>query len=210
MTTTCYYYRTFARDPLSVKFLVGFLILLDTTHTLCLIHGVYAWFFAQKLLPIFPPTIIATLFITYVALSNSALMAVPFSTSIPMTIYGTIELGSSVLGDVAISASLVYFLHTRRTGFQKTENLVDKLILYSVNVGLVTSAFAIIVLIMWLVFPLNFDFAPFHLTISKLYINSFLASLNSREAKGTTWIDSNNTSGHALSDVRFEGMQMEH
>ncbi|KAL4264373.1 DUF6534 domain-containing protein [Pleurotus pulmonarius] len=52
---------------------------------------------------------------------------------------GGIQLATSLLCDVLITGSLVYFLRQgRSSGFSSTKNVIDTLVLYSINIGLVT------------------------------------------------------------------------
>jgi len=96
--------------------------------------------------------------------------------------FGAVQLVASVICDVTISASLVFFLNKNRRGLRRTQNIVDRLIIYSINVGILTSVVAILNLIFWQAMPQNFNFVIFHYIISKLYINSLLVTLNSRAA----------------------------
>ncbi|RDB19944.1 hypothetical protein Hypma_013123 [Hypsizygus marmoreus] len=103
--------------------------------------------------------------------------------------YGAVQLVASVICDVAISAAMVFLLNKNRNGIKRTESIIDRLIIYSVNVGLVTSVIAILNLVFWQATPQNFNFVIFHYIISKLYINSFLVTLNSRVAYRKTTDD---------------------
>ena len=46
---------------------------------------------------------------------------------------------SADLGDVIISVSLCYYLHSNRTGIQRTERLIDRLIMFIVTRGILAS-----------------------------------------------------------------------
>ncbi|KAG6916465.1 hypothetical protein DXG01_006732 [Tephrocybe rancida] len=74
--------------------------------------------------------------------------------------FGAVQLVGSVICDVLISISLVFFLNKNRNG--------------------VRSIIAILNLVFWQASPQNFNFVIFHYIISKLYINSLLVTLNSR------------------------------
>lgn len=95
---------------------------------------------------------------------------------------GTIEFGSTVACDLLISASMAYYLnkHRQRSGIRRTENLLEKLIVYVIGIGLLTSIFAIIVFVTWVALPKQLIFLTFHSIISKLYVNSLLVTLNAR------------------------------
>jgi len=99
---------------------------------------------------------------------------------------GSIELAATSLCDIAISISLWYYLHRGRSGFARTEKVIDKLILYMVNLGLLTSCASALTLVLWLALPNNFVFVTFTLIRSKLYVNSMLVTLNYRKAAQAT------------------------
>ncbi|KAI0927054.1 hypothetical protein AcV5_007693 [Taiwanofungus camphoratus] len=53
--------------------------------------------------------------------------------------------------------------------------------LYAVNTGILTSAISLCTLILYDTMPENFIFMCFYFIVSKLYANSFLATLNTRK-----------------------------
>ncbi|KAH7929904.1 hypothetical protein BV22DRAFT_1125433 [Leucogyrophana mollusca] len=88
----------------------------------------------------------------------------------------------SVIVDSSIACTLCYYLHQRRTGRKRTDSIINRLLLYSINTGAVTSFFAILVVIMFLGLPDTLAFIGFVQVQSKLYAVSFLATLNSRKS----------------------------
>ncbi|KAK7030678.1 hypothetical protein R3P38DRAFT_2929869 [Favolaschia claudopus] len=98
---------------------------------------------------------------------------------------GSVELAATTLCDIAISAALWWYLHKGRTGFANTEKMIDKLILYMVNLGLLTSVASLLTLILWLVMPHSFAFVSLTLIRSKLYCNAMLVTLNYRQTVRT-------------------------
>ncbi|KAJ8690053.1 hypothetical protein PTI98_012896 [Pleurotus ostreatus] len=114
---------------------------------------------------------------------------------------GGIQLATSLLCDILITGSLVYFLRQgRSSSFRSTRNVIDTLVLYSINIGLVTSILAIITLFIWFTMPQNFIFSTFHIIISKFYINSLLVSLNARRSmRQSTEVD---TEGYTLRTIQ--------
>jgi len=83
--------------------------------------------------------------------------------------------------DIIIAGSLSFYLHTSRTGFGSTDTLINKLMAYAINNGLLTSILDIVVLvfttsggslIFWAIFQI----------IGNLYTNSMMATLNSRRS----------------------------
>ncbi|KAI0250986.1 hypothetical protein BJV78DRAFT_517121 [Lactifluus subvellereus] len=101
---------------------------------------------------------------------------------------GSIALSLGVVTDVITAASLSYFLHKMRTGYKRSDTLINRLIIYSVNTGLITSVFSAAVLVSYNLMPSNLIFISFYFSLSKLYANSCLATLNTRrfvQGRGT-------------------------
>ncbi|KAI0959388.1 hypothetical protein AcW1_004224 [Taiwanofungus camphoratus] len=83
-------------------------------------------------------------------------------------------------GDLVIALSLCFMLHRSRTGFRRSDGLINKLIVFTVNTGLLTSVCAVCSLIAIVVLPGTFIYICFYFTLGRLYTNSILATLNAR------------------------------
>ncbi|KAF9564489.1 hypothetical protein CPC08DRAFT_247401 [Agrocybe pediades] len=92
-----------------------------------------------------------------------------------------LRLSSAAVCDTAIAVSLTYFLHKKRTGFKKTDEMINYLILFSINSGLLLSAISIASLITYLVVPRTWVYTALCFLLSRLYATTFLCSLNSRQ-----------------------------
>ncbi|KLO07737.1 hypothetical protein SCHPADRAFT_1001444 [Schizopora paradoxa] len=88
----------------------------------------------------------------------------------------------AVASDLLINASLCYWLNTSRNGMFHMDAILDRIILYSIETGALTSTVSITALICVATMPRNLIFIAVHFVISKLYINMFLASLNTRNS----------------------------
>ncbi|KAH7930000.1 hypothetical protein BV22DRAFT_1028967 [Leucogyrophana mollusca] len=86
----------------------------------------------------------------------------------------------SALVDITIACTLCYYLHRRRTGMRRTDSIINRLLLYSINTGAVTSFFAVLVVVTFLTLP-GAAYAAFVGVQSKLYAVSLLATLNGRK-----------------------------
>ncbi|KAJ6585252.1 hypothetical protein B0H19DRAFT_981388 [Mycena capillaripes] len=85
--------------------------------------------------------------------------------------------------DLIITGTLVTILIRRWTYAQKkTTLLVDKLILWSIETGMLTSASGIIALICFVEMKDNFVYVAFYAIEARVFSNSLLAALNSRAA----------------------------
>ncbi|KAF9065260.1 hypothetical protein BDP27DRAFT_64902 [Rhodocollybia butyracea] len=83
-------------------------------------------------------------------------------------------------GDVLIASSLAYLLQTSKTGFRNSDTMINKLTLFAVNTGALTSICAMASLVSILVFPATFVYISFFFCMGRLYTNSLLATLNAR------------------------------
>lgn len=92
--------------------------------------------------------------------------------------------------DVLIAASLCTLLQRSRTGFKKSDSMISKLMLFTVNTGLLTSIFAVLSLATFLAYPNTLIYVTFFFCLGRLYSNSLLASLNCRRIiRGTDDLD---------------------
>ncbi|KAG5719380.1 hypothetical protein E4T56_gene13513 [Termitomyces sp. T112] len=88
----------------------------------------------------------------------------------------------STAADILIAVSLCIILHQARTGFRKSDTMINRLTLFIVNTGVLTSICAMASLISLIASPLTLIYATFYFCIGRLYTNSFLATLNARKA----------------------------
>ncbi|SJL02685.1 uncharacterized protein ARMOST_06019 [Armillaria ostoyae] len=100
-----------------------------------------------------------------------------------------IWLAAECVSDILISGILVWQL--RKTGFQSTDELVDRIIRLTVQTGLITSICAIIDLALFLSDPTGTHLI-FNFPLSKLYTNTMMSTLNSR--RGWDFSDQESTS----------------
>ncbi|KAI0755216.1 hypothetical protein C8Q80DRAFT_418356 [Daedaleopsis nitida] len=89
-------------------------------------------------------------------------------------------LAFSAVADTLITAALVWHLRKNKTGMVFTDDIINKIIRLTVQTGLITALCAIIDLILFLVSPSGLHLI-FNLPLSKLYTNSLMSSLNSRQ-----------------------------
>ncbi|KAF7424979.1 hypothetical protein PC9H_010290 [Pleurotus ostreatus] len=92
-----------------------------------------------------------------------------------------INFAAGTISDGSVAIALCYYLYKSRTGFTRTDSLIRVLMLYIVNTGLIVFLDATLGMITYIAMPDNFVFLGFYLLLSKLYLNSYLASLNARE-----------------------------
>ncbi|KAF8995118.1 hypothetical protein BDQ17DRAFT_1366039 [Cyathus striatus] len=93
----------------------------------------------------------------------------------------TLGLALSTVVDVLITGSLFVLLQTSRKKAGNLNAVIDSLILYAFETGSLTCAGTVVSMICWLTMPHNLIFMGLHFGIGKLYANSLLVTLNTRE-----------------------------
>ncbi|KAF8063374.1 hypothetical protein FPV67DRAFT_239993 [Lyophyllum atratum] len=84
--------------------------------------------------------------------------------------------------DILIAATLCILLNNARTGFKKSDTIINRLILFVVNTGILTSCCAVASLVSLVASPNTLIYASFYFCIGRLYTNSLLATLNARKS----------------------------
>jgi len=107
----------------------------------------------------------------------------------------TLEASAALLCDITITVSLITILGRRKGAVKSTNTILETLTINAINRGMLTAVCALINLVLFLALPGTFYFF-FGLTLSgKFYMNSALATLNSRQhiyskahgGKDSTW-----------------------
>ncbi|CAE6424531.1 unnamed protein product [Rhizoctonia solani] len=93
-------------------------------------------------------------------------------------------LGSAAFCDTLIVYMLSRALVAQRTGFERTDAIINKILLYTVNTGSFTGLMAIIALILCWSMP-NFVYLGPTFMLGTLYIITLLANLNARKSDGS-------------------------
>ncbi|KAI6105454.1 hypothetical protein F5141DRAFT_1216238 [Pisolithus sp. B1] len=86
---------------------------------------------------------------------------------------------TTAVSDVLIAGCLCFLLQKSRTGFRRSDTMINKLMLFSLNTGLLTGIFAVASLISISLWPNAFIYIAFYFCVG-LYCNSLLATLNAR------------------------------
>jgi len=103
------------------------------------------------------------------------------------------DVSTSVL-DIIISGTICYQLYRGRTGFAQTDRILNILTIYTIHTGLLPTLLTLAGLIAYKASPNTLIFDTFQIIVSKAYANTFLATLNSRDAlRGNNVVSSNNS-----------------
>ncbi|KAM5541171.1 hypothetical protein V8D89_005100 [Ganoderma adspersum] len=99
-------------------------------------------------------------------------------------ILGGIASSLSVICDIIIVAGLCYYLNSKRTGFKRTDSIIDRLIIYVINRGVLTAVCQVGHMISIVGLPRHFTSIVFGLMESKLYCSTLFATLNAQRSLG--------------------------
>ncbi|KAH9946303.1 uncharacterized protein BXZ73DRAFT_95807 [Epithele typhae] len=83
--------------------------------------------------------------------------------------------------DMAIAGTLCVILHFSKTSFSRSNTLINKLMIFAINTGLLTGICACLSLITFFTAPDTFIYIIFYYLIGRLYSNSLMATLNARK-----------------------------
>ncbi|KAI9507511.1 hypothetical protein F5148DRAFT_107997 [Russula earlei] len=93
----------------------------------------------------------------------------------------TLGLSISSVVDVVITSGMCYYLQESRRGFGTMDEVIDSIIVYTINNGTLTCIATIVSTILWLFKGKNLVFMAMHFAIAKMYANSLFATLNMRK-----------------------------
>jgi len=87
----------------------------------------------------------------------------------------------ALTGDAYVAISLCILLHRSKTGVGNTNSMINILLAYTINTGLLTMVVSAIEVFTYVGMPNNFIFLAAYFPLSKCYVNAMLATLNARE-----------------------------
>ncbi|KZP30493.1 hypothetical protein FIBSPDRAFT_1038163 [Athelia psychrophila] len=90
--------------------------------------------------------------------------------------------GLAAAADILIALIMCTVLQRSRTGFKNSDTMINSLILFTMNTGLLTSMCALAALLSLELAPNTFIYIAFFFNVGRLYTNSLLATLNARQA----------------------------
>ncbi|KAF8974275.1 hypothetical protein BDZ97DRAFT_1911475 [Flammula alnicola] len=93
----------------------------------------------------------------------------------------SVQSGSALACDIVVTVSLVYAFNERKSELKTTNTMLQMLIVNAINRGALTAISAALNFILFLSLPGTFYFFIGLMPSSKLYMNSMLATLNTRQ-----------------------------
>ncbi|KAH9175014.1 hypothetical protein EDB89DRAFT_2227799 [Lactarius sanguifluus] len=114
-----------------------------------------------------------------------------------------IAFGATTVGDTLVAMSMCWSLYSRRTGFARTDSIIMTSMAYSINSGLLTGLLSIASSICIVVSPSSMIWLAFFWAMSKCYVNSLLAMLNSRNyVRGSQSTANRQDNAYNISSIR--------
>jgi len=110
--------------------------------------------------------------------------------------------GLAAACDIIATISMCIFLMSQNATYSKTKSVLKSLLFYTINRGVLVAIAQVGLLVTFIVAPQQGYWMPFHLSISKLHINTLLAMLNARDTlrfKSFTGTNSWMTASHPRS-----------
>ncbi|KAN0129135.1 hypothetical protein V8E53_013006, partial [Lactarius tabidus] len=131
-----------------------------------------------------------------------------YSSLVSLTWYSCVGLTADAVADLLIAGSMCWSLYRKKIGFARCDSKITTFMVYSVNSGLLTSILGVATIISFAASKSLIWLAIFWV-MSKCYVNSLLAMLNSRDyirsRDQSTGGDSNTTdNSFKLSSIRIE------
>ncbi|KAF8231687.1 hypothetical protein L208DRAFT_50039 [Tricholoma matsutake] len=186
-----YYFVEYSKDHWHLKLLVTCTVLCDSVHQALISHTAYTYLVTNYNNPAYLQSLVWSLLLEVFFNGATAAMvqsfyatrvyrlsrSILFSTFIMIGI--VVNAGCAI--DILIATSLVILLYRSRSGFKHSDTMINRLILFVVNTGVMTSLAASGAFISLLASPHTLLYAPWYLFSGRLYTNSLLASLNARK-----------------------------
>ncbi|KAI0326519.1 hypothetical protein GY45DRAFT_1373922 [Cubamyces sp. BRFM 1775] len=163
-----------------------FIITPCSLHTCQGFYGYRIWSFGGKfyrwlLIPAVLTTCVGIAFSVLTAVK--AFVIVTLITDLPKIRWGvSIAYGCSAGSDIMLAGTLMFaLLRVRKEStVRSTRNLMNTLIIYTINTGVLTSVVSLLVFIFAIILPGNLIYSGLSIVGARLYANSVLALLNSR------------------------------
>ncbi|KAI6006980.1 hypothetical protein EDD15DRAFT_12489 [Pisolithus albus] len=169
------YYMRYSEDSLTLKLLVAAVWVLDTVHVSFMIHALYYYLIATYGIP--------TSLDFWSSMLLCASNILPLSSSSEVYYGVTPAVATIALAEIMITVSLCVLLYDRGSSstVARTKRLLNTLIIYAINRCLLTSVVVIVDLATAVDISVDIWSMGLSFIVGKLYANSLLASLNSRE-----------------------------
>ncbi|KAL7280358.1 hypothetical protein ACG7TL_005281 [Trametes sanguinea] len=195
---TIQYFRLYPNDRRLFKAWVVAIAILETLHSICSVHPMYYYLIKNYDNPAgLVKKFVNRKYGLMVLITTSALMAAELAFSLTAAIkpfqdtytFNFYKYAWAITGlnacaipvDMILTGTLIFILLRNRTGFERTDSVIATIVLYVINTGLLTGLVTITTLVLSRVFPTRYYEVGMTIAATKVYSNTFLAMLNSRQ-----------------------------
>ncbi|KAH7903504.1 hypothetical protein BJ138DRAFT_1131340 [Hygrophoropsis aurantiaca] len=91
-----------------------------------------------------------------------------------------INKGLATVTDIVATIAMCYFLSSARSGVKRTNSIIKSLMFWAIHRGILLTAWQSADLFLYVAAPSKDYWVPFHMNLSKIYVNTMLAMLNAR------------------------------
>ncbi|KDR76620.1 hypothetical protein GALMADRAFT_139532 [Galerina marginata CBS 339.88] len=98
------------------------------------------------------------------------------------SIFSGIAKGFGAATDIIATVAMSMYLTSSRTGIERTTTLLNKLMRYVIQRGALVTLIQTVLLVTFYAAPDRIYWIPFHINVTKLYVNTFFAMLNGRRS----------------------------
>ncbi|KAH9160652.1 hypothetical protein EDB89DRAFT_869612 [Lactarius sanguifluus] len=115
-----------------------------------------------------------------------------------------VAFSAATVGDMLVASSMCWSLYRKRTSFARTDSIIMTSMAYSINSGLLTGLLSLASTISIVVSPSSMIWMAFFWAMSKCYVNSLLAMLNSRNyVRGNQSTANRQDNAYNISPIRI-------
>ncbi|KAF9011637.1 hypothetical protein BDZ89DRAFT_486677 [Hymenopellis radicata] len=147
-----------------------------------LFYAYRIWKLSQSILAAVPVVLLSiSAFVVLTLYSVGGMRTSQIAHLIELANLSTACMSLAAATDVAISIIMMLILQRSKTGFRRSTDIMNRLIIFTFTTGIPTSVTALLVVVMVNAEPNTFLYIFFYLLVSRFYTNSLLVMLNSRE-----------------------------
>ncbi|KAF9810701.1 hypothetical protein IEO21_06835 [Rhodonia placenta] len=199
-TQAHFYWWSYPQDAKLIKRIVLIVWILETVHTVFCLHLMYnytivdfgslehvvnlVWSSLQRSFKVSDRNVVITVIpaiLLFVRVEFHSSLGPRVSTHGVSIITITFGLVLSAVVDLVIAALLIYYLQSNQSLSQRTHHIISSLQAYVINTGALTMIVSIAIVLTFALINGSFLFLGLVEIQSKLYANSFLATLNARQ-----------------------------
>ncbi|KAF9503245.1 hypothetical protein BS47DRAFT_1356359 [Hydnum rufescens UP504] len=181
---TSSYYHAFPNDGRPLKLVVPFQLA-------CITQSLYWWleFLTYQINTVCASVTVQTFFAyrvyslsanLYIGVLVQALVLLQFVMIKECTWLIVLWLAIQAIADIVITTCMCLLLRRRRTGFQKTDSVINRMVLYTISTGLITSVLSCFLLVMFAKYAFHFSEITVGMPLGAFYSITMLANLHMR------------------------------